>query len=84
MRQIRLTQQAIKDLEAFDIGTKEKIKEALRHLARNPLDGKPLKGKFQKEKAWSYRVWPYWILYRRIVMEWLDILSIEHRKDVCR
>ena len=65
MRQVRLTPQALKDLEAFDAETKEKIKEALRHLAENPLDGKPLKGKFQKEKIWSYRVWPYRILYRR-------------------
>ena len=84
MRQVRLTSQALKDLEAFDTNRKEKIKEALRHLARNPLDGKPLKGRFQKEKVWSYRVWPYRILYRRAGSEWLDVLSIEHRKDVYR
>ncbi|TLY29168.1 MAG: type II toxin-antitoxin system RelE/ParE family toxin [Nitrospirae bacterium] len=84
MRQVRLTSQALKDLESFDSGTKEKIKEALRHLARNPLDGKPLKGRFQKEKIWSYRLWPYRVLYRRVGSEWLDVLSIEHRKDVYR
>ncbi|MGH7228962.1 MAG: type II toxin-antitoxin system RelE family toxin [Nitrospiraceae bacterium] len=84
MRQVRLTPQALRDLESFDIGTKEKIKEALRHLARNPLDGKPLKGRFQKEKVWSYRVWPYRVLYRRVGSEWLDVLAIEHRKDVYR
>jgi len=84
VRQVRLTLQALKDLEAFDKVTKEKIKEALRHLARNPLDGKPLKGRFQKEKVWSYRVWPYRVLYRRVGSEWLDVLSIEHRKDVYR
>jgi len=84
VRQVRLTPQALKDLEAFDAETKEKIKEALRHLAENPLDGKPLKGKFQKEKIWSYRVWPYRVLYRCTGSQWLYVLSIEHRKDVYR
>ncbi len=84
MRQVRLTPQALKDFEAFDPPTKDRIKETLRHLARNPTDGKPLKGRFQKEKVWSYRVWPYRILYRRVGSEWLDVLSIEHRKDVYR
>lgn len=82
MKQVRLTSQAHKDLEVFDAGTREKIKEALRYLAANPLEWKPLKGKFQKEKVWSYRVWPYRVLYRREGSEWLDVLSIEHRKDV--
>ena len=84
MRQVRLTAQAVKDLEVFEAGTRERIKEALRDLAKNPLAGKPLKGRFQKEKIWSYRVWPYRILYRRVGSEWLDVLSIEHRKDVYR
>ncbi len=84
MRQVRLTPQAVKELASFDDAIREKIKEALRHLALNPLDGKPLKGKFQKEKVWSYRVWPYRVLYRRVGSEWLDVLSIEHRKDVYR
>ncbi|MEW6543021.1 MAG: type II toxin-antitoxin system RelE/ParE family toxin [Nitrospirota bacterium] len=84
MRQVRLTPQAQKDLETFVAGTREKIKEALRYLAANPLEGKPLKGRFQKERVWSYRVWPYRVLYRRAGSEWLDVLSIEHRKDVYR
>ena len=58
MRQVRLTPQALKDLEAFDAETKEKI--------------------------WSYRVWPYRVLYRCTGSQWLDVLSIEHRKDVYR
>jgi len=84
VRQVRLTPQALKDLEAFDPPTKDRIKEALRNLALNPQEGKPLKGKFRKEKVWSYRVWPYRVLYRRTGSEWLDVLSIEHRKDVYR
>lgn len=84
MRQVRLTPQAFKDLEAFEPAIVARIKEALRSLAINPLEGKPLKGKFQKHKVWSYRVWPYRILYRRVGSEWLDVLSIEHRKDVYR
>lgn len=84
MRHVRLTSQAAKDLNVFDESTRQRIKNALRHLAQHPLDGKPLKGKFQKDKVWSYRVWPYRILYRREEAEWLDVLSIEHRKDVYR
>lgn len=84
MRDVRLTNQAVRDLEAFETETRERIKTALRHLAQNPLEGKPLKGRFQKERVWSYRVWPYRILYRRIGADWLDVLSIEHRKDAYR
>ncbi|MGH7230299.1 MAG: type II toxin-antitoxin system RelE family toxin [Nitrospiraceae bacterium] len=83
MRQVRLTPQALKDL-AVDDETRNKIKEALRHVARNPLEGKSLKGRFQKAKVRSYRVWPYRILYKLGGSEWLDVLSIEHRKDVYR
>jgi mRNA-degrading endonuclease RelE of RelBE toxin-antitoxin system len=84
VREVRLTPQAVKDLTVFDELTRQRIKNALRHLAQHSLDGKPLKGKFQKEKVWSYRVWPYRILYRREGADWLDVLSIEHRKDVYR
>ena len=84
MRQVRLTPQALTNLEAFNTETRERIKEALRHLAQNPRDGTPLNGRFQKDKLWSYRVWPYRILYRRVGKDWLDVLSIEHRKDVYR
>lgn len=84
MKQVRLTPQAVRDLEAFEAVTRERIKEALRHLAHHPLEGKPLKGRFQKDKVWSYRVWPYRILYRRVGSEWLDVLAIEHRKDAYR
>lgn len=83
MKQIRLTHQTVKDLEAFDQGTRERIKESLRHLANHPPEGKPLQGPFQKDKVWSYRVWPYRILYR-MIGGGIEILSIEHRKDVYR
>ena len=56
MRQAGLTPTAIKDVASFDAGTRDKIKDAIRHLADHPLEGKPLKGKFQKDKVWSYRV----------------------------
>jgi len=83
VKQIRFTHQAVKDIEAFDSGICERIKESLRYLADHPREGKPLKGRFQKDKVWSYRVWLYRILYRT-VGEWLEILFIEHRKDVYR
>ena len=84
MRQVRLTPQAVRDLEGFDAETRERVKAAIRHLAQNPLAGKPLKGRFQKDKVWSYRVWPYRILYRHVGTAWLEVLSVEHRKDVYR
>lgn len=83
MKHIKLTHQAIKDLEAFDPGIRDRMKESLRHLADHPSEGKPLKGRFQKDKVWSYRVWPYRVIYR-IAGVWIEILSIEHRKDVYR
>ena len=58
MRQVRLTPQAIKDLKDCDSPTREQVKEALRHLAEHPFDGKPLKGHFQKDKVWSYQSGP--------------------------
>ena len=82
MKKIRLTPQTQKDLKTFEPTTFTKIKAALRHLASHPLEGN--KGKFKKEKVRSYRVWPYRILYCLIGSEWLDVLSIEHRKDVYR
>ena len=82
MRQVRLTPQALKDLKDCDDPTRERVKEALRHLAKHPLDTKSLKGHCQKDKIWSYRGWPYRMLYRRVGSNWLDVLSIEHRKDV--
>jgi len=29
-------------------------------------------------------VWPYRVLYQRVGSEWLEVLAIEHRKDVYR
>ncbi len=84
MKKVRLTPQAQKDLKPFDPPTLIKIKEALRHLASHPLEGKSLKGRYKKEKVRSYRIWPYRILYRLVDSEWLDVLTIEHRKDVYR
>jgi mRNA-degrading endonuclease RelE of RelBE toxin-antitoxin system len=84
VRQVRLTPQALKDIKDCDGPTRERVKEALRHLAEHPHDGKPLESHFQKNKVWSYQVWPYRILYRRVASKWLEVLSIEHRKDVYR
>ncbi|MCH8039757.1 MAG: type II toxin-antitoxin system RelE/ParE family toxin [Nitrospinae bacterium] len=55
-------------LKTFEPNTLPKIKEALRHLAQHPLEGKPPKG-FKKDTVWSYRGWPYRILYRLIGTE---------------
>jgi mRNA-degrading endonuclease RelE of RelBE toxin-antitoxin system len=46
VKQVRLTHQAVRDLEAFDQRIRERIKESLRYLADHPPEDKPLKGRF--------------------------------------
>lgn len=56
------------------------------HVASDFFVRHPLNQKIGEahEHVWSYRVWPSRILYRRVGTEWLDGLTIEHRRDVYR
>ncbi len=83
MKQIIYSKIAARTLIKLDASTKSRMGEAMLEIAENPLLGKKLKGVFAKEKLRSLRVWPYRIIYR-FESSRLEIIYIEHRKDVYR
>ena len=83
MRVPRYSPTAEKSLKKLDSKTRTRLEEAVLELLRDPLAGKKLKGDFGKERLRSYRVWPYRIVYR-FDPHFLDIVFVEHRKDVYR
>ncbi len=83
MKTIRYSKVAAKALVKFDSKTKERLEEAILEIARDPIIGKKLKGDFGKEKLRLLKVWPYRIIYRFDSL-FLDIVYVEHRKDVYR
>ena len=83
MKSIRYSATAAKSLLNLDSHTMAKMEEAILELAKNPLLGKKLKGNFAKEKLRSLKVWPFRIVYR-FHSNLLEIVYIEHRKDVYR
>ena len=83
MKQIRYSRTAAKSLLKFDSQLKARMEEAILEIATNPLIGKKLKGDFAKEGLRSLRIWPYRVVYR-FDSNHLDIVFIEHRKDVYR
>jgi len=66
-------------LTKIDKKIKERLKEAIKFIAKNPFRGKKLKGKLKSLR--SYRVGNYRIIYR-VTEEGIEIVSIAHRKDV--
>ena len=83
MRSIKYSKIAAKSLIRLDSHTKTRMEEAILQIADNPLLGKKLKGNFAKEKLRSLKVWPYRIIYR-FESNLLEIVYVEHRKDVYR
>lgn len=83
MRTIRYSRTAAKSLLAFDAQIKKRLGDAILEIAENPLLGKKLKGDFAKEHLRSLKIWPYRIIYR-FDSHSLDIVYVEHRKDVYR
>lgn len=83
MKSIRHSKIATRALSKFDSKTRCRLEEAILAIADDPLVGKKLKGDFGREKLISLRVWPYRIIYR-FESHFLDIIYIEHRKDVYR
>ncbi|MEK9149530.1 MAG: type II toxin-antitoxin system mRNA interferase toxin, RelE/StbE family [Candidatus Desantisbacteria bacterium] len=67
-----------RQLAKFDKKKKEKIKEAIKLIAKYPFKGKKLKGKLEGLR--SYRVGIYRIIYQ-ITEDGIEIISIAHRKD---
>jgi len=83
VRTVRYSQTAAKSLAKFDQHLKERMGEAILEIAKDPLLGKKLKGSFAKEGLRSLKVWPYRIIYR-FDTRFLDVVFIEHRRDVYR
>jgi mRNA-degrading endonuclease RelE of RelBE toxin-antitoxin system len=80
-KSVRLSNRAEKALESIDVRFKERLKEAIRELSRNPLLGKKLKGALAGLR--SYRVGSFRIVYR-FNKELLEVVYIDDRKDVYR
>jgi len=77
----RLSRRAEKSLQSLDERLKDHLKEAIRELTANPLLGKKLKGEFEGLR--SYRLGSVRIVYR-FTKELLNVVYIDHRKDVYR
>ena len=80
-RDVRLSRRAEKALSSIDLAQKEYLKNAIRELSYNPLLGKMLKGEFETLR--SFRTGSFRIVYR-FTKELLDVVHIDHRKDVYR
>ncbi len=80
-RGVKLSHRAEKALHAIEERFQEHVKEALREIAVNPPLGKKLKGEFEGLR--SYRVGSFRILYK-ITAELIEVVYVDHRKDVYR
>jgi mRNA-degrading endonuclease RelE of RelBE toxin-antitoxin system len=68
-------------LDAFDPTHKEHLKSAMREVSRNPLLGKKLKGELAALR--SFRIGSFRLVYR-FTKELIEVVYIDHRKDVYR
>ena len=80
-RDVRLSRRAEKALDSIHLAREEYLKNAIRELSRNPLLGKKLKGEFEALR--SFRMGSFRIVYR-FTKELLEVVYIDHRKDVYR
>lgn len=80
-RSVRISNKAEKSPNKIDSRFKPRILEAIVELSKNPLLGKKLKAEFEGLR--SFRIGSYRIVYR-FKQEYLDIVYIDHRKDVYR
>jgi len=80
-RSVSFTRTAEKAPQGLEPRLLDRLTAALRELASNPLLGKKLKGDFEGLR--SYRLGTYRIVYR-FTPESVEIIYIEHRKDVYR
>lgn len=80
-RSVKLSRRAEKALDSLDARFRDHIKEAVRELSGNPLLGKKLKGEFEGLR--SHRLGAFRIVYR-FTEELLEVVYVEHRKDVYR
>jgi len=80
-RGVRLSHRAEKALDKVEARFKDRLKEVLRELSKNPLLGKRLRGEFEGLR--SYRLGSFRIVYR-LTRELVEVVYIDDRKDVYR
>jgi len=80
-RGVELSHRAEKALEAVETRFRDRLKDAIRELANNPLAGKKLKGELAGLR--SYRLGPFRIVYR-FMRARVEVVFIDDRKDVYR
>ena len=80
-RNVRLSRRAEKALDSIDPARQEYLKHAIRELSHDPLLGKKLKGEFEALR--SFRMGSFRIVYR-FTTKLLEVVYIDHRKDVYR
>jgi mRNA-degrading endonuclease RelE of RelBE toxin-antitoxin system len=80
-KSVRLSHRAEKALDRAEPRVRDRLKEAIRELSKNPLLGKKLKGEFERLR--SYRLSSFRIVYR-FTRELLEVVYIDDRKDVYR
>ncbi|PIU68672.1 hypothetical protein COS81_03280 [candidate division WWE3 bacterium CG06_land_8_20_14_3_00_42_16] len=81
MYQLRIEQEAKKQLARIPKVYQNKILATLPIIRQNPFSGKKLEGKFKG--AYSYHVWPYRIIYRiykNLLL--IVVIRIGHRQEV--
>ena len=80
-RGVKLSRRAEKALEIVEARFKEQLKSAIREVSGDPLLGNKLKS--ESEGLRSYRLGPFRIVYR-CTTELLEVVLVDHRKDVYR
>ena len=80
-KKVRLSHRAEKAFEAVDTRYQDHLKEAIRELSENPLQGKKLKGELEGLR--SHRVGRFRIVYR-VIKDLVEVVYIDDRKDVYR
>jgi len=81
MYQLKIEQEAKKQLARIPKIYQNKILTTLLIIQQDPLSGKKLEGKFKG--AYSYRVWPYRIIYKiykNLLL--IVVIRIGHRQGI--
>ena len=80
-KSVRLSHRAEKALDGAEPRFRDRIKDAILELSKNPLLGKKLMGEFEGLR--SFRLGSFRIVYR-FTREVLEVVYIDDRKDVYR
>ncbi len=81
MYQLKIEQEAKKQLAKIPKVYQDKILVVLPIIQQNPFSGKKLDGKFKG--AYSYRIWPYRLIYKvykKLLL--IIVIRIGHRQGI--